>query len=286
METKALLDPPLQPLEPGSYDFARDLYFQGIGASGFARGVIKIIMPPASQGLLQSADAVVQQLRDAIDARIRAVLTGDEGAIAAMLINGRRDSIDPHLYDAMFVSGIGHVLSISGYHMAVVAGAMFFFIRAFLALIPGLADRAPIKKWAALAALAVTAFYLLLSGNQVATQRSFIMIAVVLVGVLFDRPGIMALSMPQAGLNSPSHGHGIFLLSRRGLTFWLPGCVGAYRGRLNQPNYGIARRCAWAAAIAIRKYSRSVGCNDHGICLDQGSGCLASPVPSRRSLPH
>jgi competence protein ComEC len=44
----------------------------------------------------------------------------------------------------------------------------------------------------------VTAFYLLLSGAEVATQRSFIMIAVVLIGVLFDRPGIMAQT-PQGG---------------------------------------------------------------------------------------
>jgi competence protein ComEC len=43
IEAKALLDRPLQPLEPGSYDFARDLYFQGIGASGFVRGAIKIV---------------------------------------------------------------------------------------------------------------------------------------------------------------------------------------------------------------------------------------------------
>jgi competence protein ComEC len=84
--------------------------------------------------------------------------------------------------------------------MAVVAGAMFFLIRVFLALIPGLADRAPIKKWAALAALAVTAFYLLLSGNQVATQRSFIMIAVVLVGVLFDRPTVTMRTLTVAAL--------------------------------------------------------------------------------------
>jgi competence protein ComEC len=200
VEAKALLDPPLQPLEPGSYDFARDLYFQGIGASGFVRGPVKIVTPPQSQGALAHADALVQQLRDAIDARIRAVLPGDEGAIAAMLINGRRDAIDPHLYDSMFVSGIGHVLSISGYHMAVVAGAMFFIIRAVLALIPGLAERAPIKKWAALAALAVTGFYLLLSGNQVATQRSFIMIAVVLVGVLFDRPTVTMRTLTVAAL--------------------------------------------------------------------------------------
>jgi competence protein ComEC len=200
VEVKALLDPPLQPLEPGSYDFARDLYFQGIGASGFARGAIKIISSPVPQGPWQSADAIVQRLRDAIDARIRAVLPGDPGAIAAMLINGRRDAIDPHLYDAMFVSGIGHVLSISGYHMAVVAGVIFFIFRAGLALIPGLAERAPIKKWAAFAALVVTAFYLLLSGNQVATQRSFIMIAVVLVGVLLDRPTLTMRTLTVAAL--------------------------------------------------------------------------------------
>src|SRR6202044_2539164 len=43
VEVKALLDPPLQPLAPGSYDFARDMYFQGIGASGFVRGAIKVV---------------------------------------------------------------------------------------------------------------------------------------------------------------------------------------------------------------------------------------------------
>ena len=77
VEVKALLDPPLQPLEPGSYDFARDLYFQRIGASGFVRGAVKVIAPPPRQGLLQRvANAVISGLRDAIDARIRAVLAG------------------------------------------------------------------------------------------------------------------------------------------------------------------------------------------------------------------
>ena len=39
--------------------------------------------------------------------------------------------------------------------MAVVAGVIFFIVRAFFALIPGLAGRAPVKKWVALAALAI-----------------------------------------------------------------------------------------------------------------------------------
>ncbi len=199
VEVKALLDPPLQPLAPGSYDFARDLYFKGIGASGFVRGPVKVLTPPVAAGLRYRASAVVQGWRDGIDFRIRSVVPGDPGAIASMLITGKRDAIDPHLYDAMFVSGIGHVLSISGYHMAVVAGVVFFFFRALLALIPGLAHR-PIKKWAAIAALAVTAFYLLLSGAEVATQRSFIMIAVVLFGVMFDRPALTMRTLTFAAL--------------------------------------------------------------------------------------
>jgi competence protein ComEC len=58
----------------------------------------------------------------------------------------------------------------------------------------------PIKKWAAFAALLVTAFYLVLSGNQVATQRSFIMIAVVLIGVIFDRPTLTMRTITIAAL--------------------------------------------------------------------------------------
>jgi competence protein ComEC len=200
VEVKALLDPPLQPLAPGSYDFARDLYFQGIGASGFVRGAIKVIAPPSTSGLWQRADAAVQRLRDAIDARVRAVLPGDVGAIAAMLLNGRRDVISENLFNAMFISGIGHVLSISGYHMAVVAGVMFFIFRALLALIPGLADRVPIKKWAAFAALAATTFYLVLSGAAVATQRSYFMIAIVLIGVMLDRPTVTIRTLTVAAL--------------------------------------------------------------------------------------
>jgi len=188
VEVKAQLNPPLQPLRPGSYDFARDLYFQRIGASGFVHGAVKIVAPPTAAGLRMRANAFVQGLRDGIDFRIRSVLSGDVGAIASALITGKRDAITPQVYDAMFVSGIGHVLSISGYHMAVVAGVVFFVLRALLALIPGLADRAPVKKWAAAAALTVTAFYLVLSGAEVATQRSFIMIAIVLIGIMLDRP--------------------------------------------------------------------------------------------------
>jgi competence protein ComEC len=88
----------------------------------------------------------------------------------------------------------------TGYHMAVVAGIVFFFIRAGLALIPSIASRHPIKKWAAAAALVAATFYLLLSGAEVATQRSFIMIAIVLAGVMVDRPTLTFRTLTVAAL--------------------------------------------------------------------------------------
>jgi competence protein ComEC len=108
----------------------------------------------------------------------------------------------------------------SGYHMAVVAGVVFFTVGALLALIPALTTGFPIKKWSAAAALAAAAFYLLLSGAEVATQRSFFMTAVVLIAVMVDRRAVtfrtlavaaMSDNTPQAPCDLSSKG-GLLLL--------------------------------------------------------------------------
>lgn len=200
IELKARLQPPLAPLRPGGYDFARDLYFQGIGASGFVTGAIRKIDPPTPPTRHLQYAATMQGMRDAIDARIRASLTGDNRAIATALLTGKRDAISSDVNDAMFISGLGHVLSISGYHMAVVAGVVFFVVRALLALIPVLTVTFPIKKVAAAAALLAALFYLLLSGAEVATQRSFIMTAVVLIAIMVDRRAITFRTLAIAAL--------------------------------------------------------------------------------------
>jgi competence protein ComEC len=144
--------------------------------------------------------AFMQGLRDAIDARIRTTLEGDKRAIATALLTGRRDAISEPVNDAMFISGLGHVLSISGYHMAVVAGVVFFAVRALLALFPALTAGFPIKKWSSAAALFAAAFYLLLSGAEVATQRSFFMTAVVLIAVMVDRRAITFRTLAVAAM--------------------------------------------------------------------------------------
>lgn len=200
VELRARLNPPLSPLRPGGYDFARDHYFQRLGATGFVLGAIKQVAPPEPPGLWLRYAAAIGSLRDAIDARIKAALPGDKGAIASALITGKRDAISSSVNEAMYVSSLAHVLSISGYHMAVVAGVVFFAIRAGLALFPAVAARYPIKKWAALVALFMAAFYLLLSGAEVATQRAFIMTAIVLIGVMFDRPALTLRTICVAAL--------------------------------------------------------------------------------------
>src|SRR4030081_260141 len=176
------------------------MYFAGIGASGFVMGAIKTVEPPGSGGWSLRYAAFMQGLRDAIDGRIRTALDGDRRAIATALLTGRRDAITTPVNDAMFISGLGHVLSISGYHMAVVAGVVFFSVRALLALIPNLTVTFPIKKWSAAAALAAAAFYLLLSGAEVATQRSFFMTAVVLIAIMVDRRAVTFRTLAGAAM--------------------------------------------------------------------------------------
>jgi competence protein ComEC len=196
----ARLVPPLQPLRPGGYDFARDLYFQRLGASGFVTGAIKVEAAPLPPTIGLRSRVTIAAWRDGIDTRIRAAVGGDAGAIASALITGKRDALSTPVNDAMYVSSLGHVLSISGYHMAVVAGVVFFAVRGFLALSPALALRRPIKKWAAVVALVIAAFYLVLSGAEVATQRAFLMTAVVLVGVLADRRALTLRTLAIAAM--------------------------------------------------------------------------------------
>ena len=75
------------------------------------------------------------------------------GAIASALISGERGGITQATNDAYRGSGLFHILSISGLHMVIMAGAVFYSVRLLLAAIPSIALRYPIKKWAAVAGI-------------------------------------------------------------------------------------------------------------------------------------
>lgn len=185
----ARLLPPTGPVRPESYDFSFDSYFSGIGGSGFFLGdpqVIPTTDPPAGTSIAST----IENARENIADHIRSTVSGPEGEIAAALIVGIRAGIPEDINEAMRRTGIYHIISISGLHMALVAGTVMLLLRGAFALFPDFSSRRPVKKYAAGIALISIAGYLVISGVVVAAERSFIMLAVMLVAVLFDRAAL------------------------------------------------------------------------------------------------
>ncbi|WP_430512471.1 ComEC/Rec2 family competence protein [Pannonibacter phragmitetus] len=108
---------------------------------------------------------------------------------------GDRSLISDEAVEDLRESGLAHVLSISGLHMALFAGGVYAAALALLAAFPLLALRLPIHKIAACVALVTATAYLLLSGASVPTQRSYLMIALVFLGLLTGRRGLSLRSL-------------------------------------------------------------------------------------------
>lgn len=190
INARAQLFPLSPPAVPGGYDYGRSLWFDGIGATGRIYGDMSIAGRDSS--FVLDLQAGLEELRRAIGARIRAILPQERSGVAEAMITGERGTIPNAVNDSLQTSGLAHILSISGLHMSLVAGGVFWLVRALLALSATLATAYPIKKWAALAGLASGFAYMMLASASVATQRSFIMLAVMFIAILVDRP---ALSM-------------------------------------------------------------------------------------------
>ncbi|MDP3896706.1 MAG: ComEC/Rec2 family competence protein [Mesorhizobium sp.] len=182
--------PPLGPLRPDSYDFAFESYFDGIGASGFFLRDPQLVSVQGDLTPMVRLAAVIEAARTTLAARIRGHIGGAEGEIAAALVAGVRGGIPEEANEALRITGLAHVLSISGLHMALVAGVVIATLRAGFALFPGFASRHPVRKYAAVAALVALSIYLVISGVAVAAERSYIMIAIMLVALLFDHAAL------------------------------------------------------------------------------------------------
>ncbi|MDY0883043.1 ComEC/Rec2 family competence protein [Dongia soli] len=189
---RADLRPPSPPPAPGAYDFRRQAFFDGLDGTGFAFRAFKQESAEGRQAtsFFDTYDDWADTLRQRIGDRISAVLPGPPGALAIALVVGNQTALRKADLDAMRDSGLAHLLSISGLHISLAAGLMFFSTRFLLALFPWLALRAPIKKWAAVMALAGAFFYAILAGATVPTQRSVIMTGIVFGAILLDRSPI------------------------------------------------------------------------------------------------
>lgn len=194
------LRPPSGPVRPGVYDFGFHNYYRGIGAQGYFMGEPASVAVHAPDSLLARLEIKVANLRSFMTWRITSAIPGEAGAVSAALITGQRGGISRATNDALRLSGLAHILSISGLHMAMVTGMVLVIVRAVLGLFPRFSSYYPPRKIAAVIALFISGFYLMLSGADVAAQRSFVMVAVMLLAILSDCAAITMRNLAIAAL--------------------------------------------------------------------------------------
>ncbi len=194
VRTIGSLSPPSGPAEPGGFDFQQYAWFKRLGAVGYSRQPLELITPPK----LNSYALRLFDLRMRIANHVRQRIPDQTGAFAAAIITGDRSAIDPAMLDDLRAANLAHLLAISGLHMGLLVGFVFAIVRYGLALIPYIALHWPTKKIGAMLALFAGLSYLQISGAAVATERAFIMVSVMLVGVMLDRPAITLRAVAMA----------------------------------------------------------------------------------------
>jgi len=182
IQVRARLAPPPPMALPGTYDFAGDAWFRRIGAVGKALGPVEMVRP-GSAGMLEG---VRQRLAHHIHER----LPGSESGIAIALVTGDQNSVTEADADAMRASGLTHLLSVSGLHIAAVAAAAMMLSLKLLALSERLALRFNLVLVSAGVAAAAGIGYTLLTGAQVPTVRSCVAAVLVLLGIALGRDAI------------------------------------------------------------------------------------------------
>lgn len=196
----ARLLPPPGPARAGGYDFGRDAFFKGIGAVGSIAGKIALAPPPSAMPTRLAFDAALDRARNALTQRIASVGGGQGGAMGAALVTGKRGLITEATNNDLRAAGIYHIVSISGLHMVLAAGTIFWLVRALLALSQSIALAWPVKKIAAVAAMIGATAYCVFSGGDVATERSLIMTLVMLGAILVDRAALSMRNLAIAAL--------------------------------------------------------------------------------------
>ena len=170
-------------MNPGGFDYERWLFRHHLRATGYVRPKFEARRLPIERyeyPLLRArqslADAMGKALRDRPYA-----------GIVEALAFGETLHIPPSQWEVLTATGITHLVAISGSHITLIAGLVFFLARRAWLLWPRLALRWPAPKAAAVAALGAAFIYSALAGFAVPTQRALIMVAVVMYAVVRGR---------------------------------------------------------------------------------------------------
>jgi competence protein ComEC len=170
-------------LDPGVPDRAAVMAERGADWEMTARELVVLDDDPDPLALAWRTAAAAQARWSA---RIAAG-GGDGRAALAGIAMGTRGDVSPALDQRWRVAGIYHVLSVSGLHLAIVAGLAFAALRRLVAASPFGGRHHP-ARWAAPPALLIAIAYTLVTGAQLATLRALVVVALVLIAAALDRP--------------------------------------------------------------------------------------------------
>ena len=159
---------------PGTFDYARWAYFNHLSATGYINNY---------ETLSSSKESSISKLRDCLHKTSKSFL-------ADTLVLGYKSAVPEADNKIWTATGIGHVWSISGFHITLVSGwlfAIFYFI--FRAVAP-ITKRVPARIPALIFAWTGLLLYLFLSGVDVATVRAFLMTTLIFAAFIFGRNAI------------------------------------------------------------------------------------------------
>ena len=193
-----VLRPPPAPSMGADYDFQRTAWFRGLGGVGYVMGRCRGGVLGAPTGRSRGARVELASLRRQFAAYVNEAAGPRAGGFAAALMSGDRSFMALEDAEALRGAGLAHLLAISGLHLGIVGGLVYWIVMRGLALIEPVALRIPVQKPAAMAALLATGSYLVISGASVSTQRAFIMAAIFFGATLFDRAALSLRSFALA----------------------------------------------------------------------------------------
>lgn len=179
---RMLLQPPDKKEFSDDFDLDLNSKAKKIGAYGFAFGEVRIL----KKSEITSIDQYFINLREKIKNKIFATLEGDSAAIAIALLIGDQKYISKDLMNNIRSSGLAHLLSISGFHLSLMATIFLVSSRFLLSRNEYLALNFDLKKTSAILAIFSTYFYLKISDLPLPAQRSFLMVVFVLVAIFLS----------------------------------------------------------------------------------------------------
>ena len=144
--------------------------------------------------------ARIEAVRESIGAFIDANLAYPQDAEMRALIIGDRGGIDEAIRQRFALTGMAHVLVISGLHLGIVAAAAFFAMRWLMGFFPALMARGYANKLAAAAAALAATAYASIAGGHVSTIRALLMVLAYALAILIDRSRELLASLALAAL--------------------------------------------------------------------------------------